>query len=359
MNAAATRSTRLVPVLLRATWFGLVPSLLTTIVLRYLLPSPVRAPEGALHALSEWAEPRPVMLAIVFFMLFASLIRYWRALLPGAALWAEPNVAPSKAASGAGLTVGFLVFAGVAALFLRGSLFQSYRVLSGSMIPTLQPGEVLLSKQFAYGFHWPWSSSPSARAPKRGDVVVFHRRPERPDVPEELVKRVIGLPGDTISSFGGSISINGWRIPSCSVGPYVFISGDGMLEAQLRMEYLDDRVYLTAHAPVIPEHGPTYTVPPGEVFVVGDNRNNSSDSRAWNEGLGGSLRFGEIRGRAERFLFGQHRSGETDLSLLFKPVGVQVRGEGLDLSEIQEGIARCLKDRPKATHPPAPGASTP
>ena len=346
---------------LRGLWFVAVPGLLTMLVLRYLLPSAVRAPEGALRALSEWAESRLPLLAVVLCLLFSSLFRYWRALLPGAQLWAEftPTPARPQSARGTLLWLGALALAGFAALAVRGSAFQSYRVLSGSMLPTLQPGELLLSKQYAYGAHLPWSKPRAPRPPRRADVVVFHRPPIRPDVPEELVKRVIGLPGDTITSYAGFVAINGWTIPSCGVGPYVFISGDSMLEAQIRMEYLEDQVYLTAHAPALPERSEPYTVKPGEVFVLGDNRNNSSDSRAWNEGHGGGLGFEEIRGKVERFLLGAHRDGDADFSLFLKPVGVDIRAEGIDDAELKAGVARCLKQRPTDTRPPPPQARQP
>jgi signal peptidase I len=351
------RSRVLVAAGLRLSWFVLVPALLTTLVLRYLVPSPVRAPEGALRALSEWAGTRQPLLAVCFFLLFSALFRYWRARLPGAELWSEAPAKPARP-PGIGNTVlwaSLFVLAAVLALGIRGSLFQGYRVLSGSMLPTLQPGEVLLSKQFAYGARLPWSQPRSPLPPRRGDIVVFKRPPLRADVPEELVKRVIGLPGDTVSTFAGFATINGWRVPTCNVGPYVFVSGDGMLEAELFMEFLEDQVYLTAHAPALPEPGEPYTVKPGEAFVLGDNRNNSSDSRAWNDGHGGGLRFQEIRGKVERFLLGQHRSGNADFSLFWQRLGLDVRGDGIDNADLQQGIARCLKTRPKQTVPPRAG----
>jgi signal peptidase I len=354
----AARGPGLVAAGLRLTWFVLVPGLLTIALLRYLLPSAVQAPPGALRALSEWAEARQPTLAVGFFLLFSAILRYWRFRLPGAQLWVEATPASARAAGvgGAVLWGGLFALAAVLALTIRGSVFQGYRVLSGSMLPTLQPGEVMLSKQFAYGARLPWGQPSSPRPPKRGDIVVFKRPPLRPDVPEELVKRVIGLPGDTITTYAGFASINGWRVPACNVGPYVFVSGDGMLEAELFLEFLDDQIYLTAHAPALPEPSEPYTVKPGEVFVLGDNRNNSSDSRAWNDGHGGGLRFEEIRGKVERFLLGTHRNGNADTALFLKPLGLDVRGDGIDNADLQQGVARCLKNRPKFTVPPRSGA---
>jgi signal peptidase I len=356
-GAALARRGGLSAAALRAIWFVLMPLVLTALVMRYLLQSPVRTPDGVLRALAEWTDTHQAPTAVALFLLFSGLLRYWRLQLPAAELWLEaPRELPNAPGRTGALWAGLLLVAVLAALLLRGSLFQSYRVLSGSMLPTLQPGELVLSKQYAYGFRAPWQTPSVGRQPQRGDVVIFHHPPIRPDVPEELVKRVIGLPGDTILTRGGYAFINDWRVPTCDVAPYVFISGDGMLEAHLRMEFLEDRVYLTAHGPWQPEERQPYLVKPGEVFVLGDNRNNSSDSRAWNEGKGGGLRFEAIGGRVERMLLGKHRDGRWDASRLLHPLGLELRTEGIDDREIRAGIEHCLTQRPRETRPPRPGA---
>lgn len=352
--AAASSPARWQVKLLRAIWFVAMPFVLTALVMRYLIVSPVRSPPGFFRDVAEWVSTHHAPSVVGFFLLFSCLIRYWRSRLPAAEQWVDEGEA-SKSASWGWLS--FVAIAVVAALGLRGSLFQSYRVLSGSMLPTLNPGELVLSKQYAYGLRKPWGTPKSASMPARGDVVVFHHPPIRPDVPEELVKRVIGLPGDTISMNGGYAYINGWRVPTCEVSPYVYISGEGMLEAHLRMEFLEDRVYLTAHGPWRPDEGSQpYLVQPGEVFVLGDNRNNSSDSRAWNEGRGGGLRFEEIGGRVERALVGMHRDGSWDLSRFGERLGLSVSTEGIDDRDIRSGIEHCLSQKPKNTRPPKPGA---
>jgi len=118
------------------------------------------------------------------------------------------------------------------------------------------------------------------RAPARGQVVVF-RAPQGPE--REYVKRIIGLPGDTIAASGDELVLNGAPVPRCRVGAFRSVDADGGARAgELWLEALDGASWLVLHSAAghaIPA-GP-WTVAPGEVFVIGDSRENSHDSRFW------------------------------------------------------------------------------
>ncbi len=126
------------------------------------------------------------------------------------------------------------------------------------------------------------------RDPRRGSVIVF-RAPESPD--REYVKRIVGIPGDVISSSGTEIRINGAPIPRCRVGPHSYVEAAGGARAgELWLEALDGASWLVFHSTAagsVPS-GP-WTVAPAEVFVLGDSRENSHDSRFWYAGKGGGL----------------------------------------------------------------------
>jgi len=343
--------------LLRALWFGVIPLLLTALTWRYLVPRPAELSEGALR---DWADVCDRHLTWVWpglFLFYSYVCRHFRAHLPGARHWAEPaqRSQPSLLSHVAWLAV--LLLAVGTALLTRTSLFQTYRVLSASMLPNLQPDDLLLASRSAYGFKWPGARAATPRTPKRGEVIVFHHQ-LGPLYPSELVKRVIGLPGDHIHMYGGHPFINGWRVPDCDVGQYVFVAGEGMLEGRLRVEFIDDQAYLTVHGPWDQKPRPDYDVKPGEVFVLGDNRNNSSDSRAWNDGKGGGLPLAEIRGRVDRFVFPVHRNGEVDTSRLLSRLTPQLFMDGVEIGALRDGIAACLAQRPKETRPPRAGAPT-
>lgn len=347
------RAARPAATALRVLWFGVIPLLLTVVTWRYLVPRPLAVPEGALR---EWAEFCDQHLALVWpglFLFYSYVARHFRGYLPAAEQWSEAPVRKAQSLRQHALWFGFVLLAAASALLARASMFQTYRVLSASMLPNLRPDDLLLASRFAYGVKWPFARPALAGAPKRGDVIVFHHE-LGPEYPSELVKRVIGLPGDHIHMFGGHPFINGWRVPDCDVGQYAYVAGEGMLEGRLRMEFIADAAYLTVHGSWDQKPRPDYVVEPGEVFVLGDNRNNSSDSRAWNNGKGGGLPFAEIRGRVDRFVFPVHRNGEIDTARVLSRLTPQLFMDGVDIAPLREAIAACLRQRPKDTLPPLP-----
>ena len=329
-----------------AIWSLLAPAAATVATLRYLVPSRMEAGERGFWAtLASLGERHPLLLGIALFLLFSATFARWRAEMPGA----------PRAFEG-GRAVAWLAAALAAALAARASVVGVYRVVSPSMVPTLNGGDRLLVDKRAYGWRLPLSRHAfRARAPRRGDVIVFRGDPARDGAgPASVVKRVVGVPGDFVAFRGGSPLINGWFVPSCDAGPFISVSGRVMVRGRVAVEFLEDRAYLTVRTPLDEGVFAGYRVPPGEVFVLGDDRGMSSDSRAWNEGRGGGVATSTIEGRVARLAVAAAPGGRLDLSHALTRLGVGLREPRIDVRDAEARIAKCLASPPADTWPPPP-----
>jgi signal peptidase I len=221
---------------------------------------------------------------------------------------------------------------------LRSFIAEPFKIPSSSMRPTLEVGDFILVNKFTYGLRLPILEQKVVPVgdPQRGDVVVF-RYPVNPT--QDFIKRVVGVGGDVVKYEDKKLTVNGTPLPQVKDGTYSYLEN-------LRFETLD-KVDETAHpaggdktytigenpqaAPVYPQNvrpfpnrdncdyndrGFTCKVPPGHYFMMGDNRDNSDDSRYW-----GFVPDDHIRGKAFFIWF----NWDDISSLAFKRVGSGIR----------------------------------
>lgn len=271
----------------------------------------------------------------------------------------------------------------IVALLLRAFVVEAFKIPSRSMVPTLAVGDHIFVNKFAYGPMIPFTQTRlyNRLPPGRGDVIVF-QFPEQPD--QDFIKRVIGTPGDRIEVINGRPRINGWLAPRCRVGEFSYLEGEGEFarhHGELFVEYLGEEAYLTFFDATMMSRGELvackqdvdcapgqgcaegvcgelqgpFGVKPDQVFMMGDNRMNSHDSRGWFDGRGGGVPFHYIRGSALWVWMSFTPAG----SIAWDRIGVSVMGMPRLPQEFHAQhsgrITECMNNHPgaAAATPPA------
>lgn len=205
--------------------------------------------------------------------------------------------------------ISTLLWAALAALIIRSLLFEPFSIPSGSMKPTLVEGDFLFVNKYVYGysrFSFPLGLGPIpegmrvfGNAPERGDIIVF-KLPTNTSV--DYIKRVIGIAGDEIQMRGGRLFINDVLVERTQIGRENSSDGNGFPQS---LNAYTQELPSGAQFAILEEsddgaldNTPVFRVPEGHVFAMGDNRDNSQDSRVQN--LVGFIPLENIVGRAER-----------------------------------------------------------
>jgi len=226
----------------------------------------------------------------------------------GAVRGGEEDAGAQSTAAHVREQVTTLVLAVAIALGIRAFVIEPFRIPSGSMLPTLLIGDHLFVNKFIYGPRIPFTDYrlPGLREPERGDVVVFAvaRQPGRgsqriypadlrPDLPrEDFVKRLVGLPGDRVSVRNDRLYVNGEPVERAG------LDGGFVDDHGTRLDAYQENLFDCEHAILDDPHKRGLSqremvVEPGRYFMLGDNRDNSNDSRGW-----GTVRMEELKGPA-------------------------------------------------------------
>jgi signal peptidase I len=205
-------------------------------------------------------------------------------------------------------TVRTIIYALLIAGVVRTFLFQPFNIPSGSMIPTLLVGDYLFVSKFSYGysrFSLPlglgfFGGRILGSAPDRGDVAVFRHPPTNR---EDFIKRIVGMPGDRIQMVGGRLNINGNVVPRRRIDDHLSRDRGGQVSRVPQYEETlpNGRTYIIREG--FGDRGPSdntreFVVPSGNYFAMGDNRDDSNDSRGW-----GFVPADNLIGRAEILFF--------------------------------------------------------
>lgn len=194
-----------------------------------------------------------------------------------------------------------MAYAVLVALALRAFVLEAFKIPSGSMIPTLAIGDQIFVNKYLYGPRLPFTSYRPLhfKAPARGEVVVFVCPIEPHD---DYIKRIIAVAGDEVAVRGGAVTVNGAPLPRTRMGEQSFWDKDASgtywrpFEAIAYQERAEQKEYIALEDADMRRHAPDFgphVVPDGHVFVMGDNRDHSYDSRAW-----GPVPIDNILGRA-------------------------------------------------------------
>jgi signal peptidase I len=238
--------------------------------------------------------------------------------------------------------IGFSIARAPIGLMLRALFLEAFKIPSGGVLPTLAVGDHIFVDKL----------SPKMRLARRGELIVFPS-PERPEY--DYVQRVIALPGESVRLDGARLFINGWQVPRCDVGRWSYVDGDsGRHEGTVVMEFLGDGAYLVFDdnaGPAQKDSSLEWRVAEGQFFVLGDNRNNSYDSRMWYGGRGGGVPERTVRGFSLAVWLS--RKGEREVA--WDRVGADLTGRiPLPPPGLENGVARCLATKPSGPVGPPP-----